>query len=81
MKNLFIGLLATGFMTLSSFTTINEVKSVKDIKSEKQKKVKVNFVGTCTASAGGESVTYTNSKLTNNQCCKKAKELLALTHL
>ena len=48
MKNLFIGLIATGFMTLSSFASVPTPKVTK---------VTSDDVWCCTASSGGQSVT------------------------
>ncbi len=61
MKNLFIGLLATGFLTLSSFTTLPTTKTTN---------VEDDYY-CCTASnqSGSQSVTVCGG---GNQNCNKA---------
>ena len=61
MKNLFIGLIATGFMTLSSFTTLPTTKTVKT----------ADDVWCCTATGGGYYVTFCG-----NYPCTNAKAIL-----
>jgi hypothetical protein len=62
MKNLFIGLIATGFMTLSSFTTA-PVKKVTSVTNADE--------WCCTATSGHQSVTACG-----NYPCTRAKAAL-----
>lgn len=64
MKNLFIGLIATGFMTLSSFTTVPTPKAT-EVTSDRP--------WCCTASSGGQSVTACGVTP-----CTRAKAALAM---
>ena len=68
MKNLFLGLIATGFITLSSFTTVNEFKSERKIKVTT---VLIDDIWCCTATDGVQSVTACGS-----YPCTRAKEAL-----
>ena len=63
MKNLFIGLIATGFMTLSSFTTAPAKKVTPATDADEW---------CCTASSGNQSVTACGA-----YPCTRAKAALA----
>ena len=68
MKKVVFGVLATGFISLSSFTTVNDIKSEREIKV---KTVLVDDIWCCTATDGVQSVTACGS-----YPCTRAKEAL-----
>jgi hypothetical protein len=83
-KIIYVILMLQSINSFANKTIESNSKFVKEQKKEtvkEQKKETVKFVGSCTASAGCESVTYSNPKLSNEECCKRAVKLLYLSML